>query len=247
MARTEFTRGRVLGLTVATVVILVGLAAATGHVNWSPWPAPSAEPTDDWTEVLAWDFADGPHPEGWGWGTWRFVDGTIELDAGRGEWSVYFTPAIHESDFIMETSVQLISGLGEGGVRAHLLTRDSNQMTHESGMVLAAPPGEVAVRHMVNEVNHTSDLIPSPIARDDHGWHDMKFAAQDGLVSAWIDGRLVFESDEPAPPGYYTEPHFSVESGVARFRDIRIWSSSGTRPRSGVPGISTDIDTETEG
>lgn len=231
----KFSRGRMLGLTATVIVILAGLAAVTGHLDWSPLPDRPADPTDEWGEVLAWDFADGDHPDGWGWGTWRFVDDSIELTAGRGAWSVYFTPAVHEHDFVMEASVQLVSGIGEGGVRAHLLTRDSNQMTNESGMVLAAVPGKVAVRHMVNGKNYISDLVPSPVDGADREWHDLKFSAVGGLVSAWIDGRLIFESEEPVPPGYYTEPHLAAENGTARFRDIRIRSSSGTRPQSVSP------------
>ena len=242
MARTEFARGRILGLTAAAVVILVGLAAATGHLSWSPLPESPADPAGDWTEVLSWNFADGPHPEGWGYGTWRFVDDTLELEAGRGQWSVYFTPAVHESDFVMEASVQLLAGSGEGGVRAHLLTRDSNLMTHESGIVLAAAPGRVAVRHMVNEHDYISDLVTSPLSEVDRGWHELKFAVVEGVVSAWIDGRLVFESDERVVPGYYAEPHLAAENGVARFRNIRIRSSSGTRPLDGLPGGNAEAE-----
>jgi len=228
MARTQISPGRILGLTVTIVVALAGLAAYTGHVPWSLLPPYRDDPDAAWETVLEWDFADGPHPSGWGYGEWRLVDGCLELAGGRGDWAVYFTPVVHERDFVLETSVRLISGRDGGEVRAHLLTRDSNRMTHEAGMVLAAAPGRVAVRNMVNGRDYVSDLVPSPVSGADSGWHDLKVAVMGGLISAWIDGDLIYESDRRAPPGYYTEPHLAAENGVARFRNIRIRSSSGT-------------------
>jgi hypothetical protein len=225
MADTFFSRGRILGLALAAIVILAGLAAATGHVSWKLVPDADDRAAAGGETVLDWDFADGPFPDGWGWGTWRVVDDCLEISAGPGEIAVYFTPAVHGADFVLETRVRLGD---ERGVRAHLLTRDSKQMTHEAGVVLERAPGKVAVRNMVNGRNYVSDLVPSPVAPGDTGWHDMKVAVAGGLVSAWIDGDLVYEAEHPAPPGFYTEPHLAAENGTVRFRGIRIRSTSGS-------------------
>lgn len=228
MSGRRISTGRIVGVTLGVAVILVGLATATGHIDWKFMPGPPTLPEESWDTVLEWDFTDGLHPRGWGWGEWRLVDEGLEITSGPGEIAVYFTPARHERDFVMEATVRLVSSHGEKGVRAHLLTRDSNRLTHESGVVLEDCPGKVAVRHMVNRHNYVSDLVPSPVANGDRDWHDLKLVVRDGFVSAWVDDELVYEADEPVPPGFYTEPHLCAENGTARFRNIRIRSTSGT-------------------
>jgi len=213
-------------VVVALIMILVGVGAATGYVNWPLISQPVGD--DSWIVVADWNFADGPFPNGWAYGDWHIADDYLELDGGPADWAVYFTPVHHGSNFILETQVQLVSGYGGKGVRAHLLTRDSNGLTHESGVGLAAAPDRIAVRHMVNGRDVVSDLIPSPVADEGADWHDLKVAVVDGLISAWVDGELVYETDRRGPPGYYTEPHLAAENGVARFRNIRIRSSSGS-------------------
>jgi len=218
------------GFYVAFVCLLIAVgltfAAASGRLEW-PRPADDQDtPAGGWTEVVSWNFADGECPEGWGWGTWQMVDGTLEMTSDGTVPAVYFVPADHGADFILETEVQLIDGMDGNPVLIHLLTRDSKQMTHESGMVVGADIDQLRVRHMVNTTNHILDVAASPIPLMRGPWYTLKFVVRGGQVSAFFDDVLVFESAPGYPPGLYREPHVAVESGTARFRSFRVFTAA---------------------
>jgi len=92
-----------------------------------------------WTRVLYWNFNDGFYPEGWGWGNWSIIEGCLEGHDLHGEPSVYFFPFNHDGDFVLETKVKFIRRSDIRDVEAQLLTRDSNKINYESGMVSVVP------------------------------------------------------------------------------------------------------------
>lgn len=176
-----------------------------------------------WEEVLHWDFRNGPYPQGWFWGTWGMVDGMLEGQDPEGTIAVYFLPFLHGGDFILETRVRLIEGVGEKDVDVQLLTRDSRQLRFESGMNLYAAGNTVTVRHMAKTVNHVWENFPVEATLGGGEPHVMRFVVHRGTVTAYLDGARVYRSAGSYPVGTYREPHLAVESGIGRFEYVKIF------------------------
>jgi hypothetical protein len=175
-----------------------------------------------WTEVMAWDFADGPYPGGWGWGEFAVRDSTLEMCDPTGNIAVYMLPVPHAGHFILETEVQILPAPDRKSTAAHLITRDSNRLTHESGMSIFGDSRQVNVRHRVNHREYICDICRADTDLASGVWHQMRLQVDRNLVIASVDGRQVFVSHEKFPEGLYGEPHLAVENGTARFRSFRI-------------------------
>ena len=176
-----------------------------------------------WREVLHWDFRDGLYPRGWSWGRWGLVDGMLEGRDPEGKIAVYFLPFHHGGDFILETKVRLLEGVGDKAVDVQLLTRDSRRLDFESGMNLYDAGNTVTVRHMAKKVNHVWENFPGPVELGGGAPHVMRFVVYRGAVTAYLDGATVFRSSGTYPVGSYGEPHLAVESGVGRFEYVKIY------------------------
>jgi len=210
-------------ITLLFMLVAVGLTTANGtdRLAWPLSQEAAVVGADNLRPDLQWSFADGLFPAGWGYGEHRLVDGCLELD-GNDNWAVYFLPVQHGDDFILETDVRLVADGTHEPVRAHLLTRDSNGLAHESGMTLATQPHQLGVRHRVNQTEYTLQRVASPLLAGDRAWHHLKVVVKHGCISAFVDLEPVLETTRPGPPGLYMEPHLAAENGVARFRNLRV-------------------------
>lgn len=175
-----------------------------------------------WREASVWRFRDGAFPGAWGWGEWRFVDGVLEGRDDRGDFAVYFCPVEHGGDFLLETQVRILPDPAGRHTEAHLLTRDSRELTCESGAVLFGGQPRVSARHMVDRHDYVLRVIKPPEAASLNTWHVLAFAVRDGRVFVWVDGRRVYRSDHRYPTGRYREPHLAVRNGIAQFRSFRL-------------------------
>ncbi len=191
-----------------------------------PRPLPNADLVLDgatWRQAMAWEVRKGPYAGAWSWGDWRVVDGVLEGRDDAGDFAVYFTPFDHGGDFLLETRVRLLPDSAGRVAEAHLLTRDSRELHHESGAVLFGGQRRVSARHMVDRVDYVLRVIkPSrPVSEGD--WHLLRFAVRDGRVQVWLDGVRLYRSEKTYPAGTYREPHFAVRNGVVQFSGIKIY------------------------
>jgi hypothetical protein len=183
-----------------------------------------------WTEAVSWDFSDGLFPTGWEWGDWEIVDGYLVGKDPEGLFAVYFFPSSHGGNVLLETKVQFIRGTKYGEAEAHLLTRDSEDLNFESGMVLLADTSVVHLRHMAGKHNYIYDVFPSNGTAHYGDWYVMQFAIHNDQVQGYVNG---FKIDswmeglpEELPVGVYQEPHLSVTNGEARFEYVKIYFAS---------------------
>jgi hypothetical protein len=193
----------------------------------------------EWTRVVDWHFSQGPFPGGWSWGEWKLVDGLLQGTDRDGTSSVYFFPFTHGGNVILETKVRLVRPVTVGDVKAHLLTRDSERLNFESGMVLFGNSDEITIRHMAKMVDYIMESVPSyELARYDR-WYIMRFMMRDGQIKAFLNGKLVYSSEWRSvavpgetqsdrstgalPFGVYREPHLTVLDGTADFEYVRVY------------------------
>jgi hypothetical protein len=216
-----------LGLLAVLALLILRLGPGGFRQVYESVPRPSgrADLLVDgvpWREASAWRFRDGPFPNAWGWGQWRVVDGVLEGREDKGDFAVYFCPAEHGGDFLLETRVRILSDSTGRIPEAHLLTRDSRELHNESGAVLFGGQNKVSARHMVDRHDYVLRVIkPSEFVRLD-AWHLLAFAVRDGRVFVWLDGRRIYRSDHRYPTGRYREPHLAVRNGVAQFGEFRL-------------------------
>ncbi len=222
-------RGILLVSTAVLVALLAWLDVSADLRAGDADDGPAAAAGLDWREVLAWDFADGEFPDGWGWGDRGLVDGTLELRDPDGSIAVYFTPVAHAPDFMLVTEFMFVADAAGGPASVHLLTRDANIMTHESGCVLRAGRDSMSVRHKVNRHEYLLDVVPIPVRPEPGRWHRLRFTVARGIVSVHLDGKPILAGSGPYPQGLYTEPHVAAENGVVRFRSIEVLEAAPGR------------------
>jgi len=176
-----------------------------------------------WRQAVAWEVRDGAFPAAWSWGDWRVVDGVLEGRDDHGDFAVYVCPFEHGGDFLLETRVRILPDSAGRVAEAHLLTRDSRELRHESGAVLFGGQRRISARHMVERVDYVLRVIKpaEPVSEGD--WHLLRFAVRGGRVQVWLDGTRVFRSEKRYPTGTYREPHFAVRNGVAQFSGFKIF------------------------
>jgi cellulose synthase/poly-beta-1,6-N-acetylglucosamine synthase-like glycosyltransferase len=209
------------------VLILLAAAAAiyfgSGRVGVSHRPIVEMEGTR-WREALSWDFSNGLDPRGWGWGEIKSVDGTLELADPTGEFSVYFLPVAHGSEFILETEFQVVSSSGEMEGKAHLITRDNEELQNESGMATSGGGSHVYFRQTVWGQDYAGDIVRTGSAIDYGTWHVMRLVVQRGVFSGYLDGRRLYSRPTSRASVDYLEPHLAAENGTVRFRYLKVYS-----------------------
>jgi hypothetical protein len=194
-----------------------------------PRPLPNADLVLDgvaWRQAVAWEVSDGPFPGAWSWGDWRVVDGVLEGRDDDGGFAVYICPFEHGGDFLLETRVRILADSSGRAAEAHLLTRDSRELHHESGAVLFGGQNRISARHMVDRVDYVLRVIKPSRPVSEGVWHLLRFMVHDGRVQVWLDGERIFRSEKRYPTGVYREPHFAVRNGVAQFSGFRILVAS---------------------
>ncbi len=194
----------------------------------------------DWVTLRSWDFANGLYPGGWGWGDIRLADGTIELRDSTGKSTVYFAPLSHGGDFVLESRVQLVQSQPGEEVAAHLITRDSQRMSHETGVAIFGGSSRLYARHRVNGVEHAGDVvnIGSPVTQG--VWYDLRLTFCGDEITISIDDRDVWVMAQH-PGGWYNEPHFGVVNGIARFKGFRLLVPSGSDLLAAQPGAAAGL------
>jgi hypothetical protein len=179
-----------------------------------------------WREVTAWDFADGEHPDGWGWGSRRLGEGYLELDPGPGAPAVYIVPVEHASDFVLSAEVMPVAGeSGEPGC-VHLMTRDRGGVNHLCGTVLCVGSGSMSVHHQVNRHDYLRDIVPVAARLEAGRWHRLRLTCANGAVAVHLDGVQVFRSEGPYPPGLYSEPYVAAEGCRVRLRRFQVLAAA---------------------
>ena len=178
-----------------------------------------------WTQVLYWVFEDGFYPTGWGRGNWSIVDGMLEGRESEGGFSLYFFPFTHGGDFILETKVKILEGL-DGDVEVQLLTRDSDKINFESGMVLFAGWNKVTVRHMADKIDYVYRPFGMNMTVNYGEWYVMRFVVYKGIVRAFVNEVQVYASNDSYPVGEYHEPHLAVRYAIAAFEYVKIFVTS---------------------
>nr|MDO8133676.1 hypothetical protein [Candidatus Njordarchaeum guaymaensis] len=180
----------------------------------------------EWVQVLHWNFKDGFYPRGWYWGNWTIVDGTLEgqdLFVGKEDQSVYVFSFDHGADFIIETKVMIVRGTGARSAEAQLLTRDSPAVNFESGMVLFAEGQRVDIRHVAHKTDYVYQTVNIEPRVTYGTWHTIRFMVHNGRIRAFVDGVQVYSSRNTYPVGTYSEPHLTVDEGIARFAYVKIF------------------------
>jgi hypothetical protein len=181
----------------------------------------------EWTEALNWNFKDGDYPTKWSWGEWEIVDGYLHGRDPEGNFAVYFFPYTHGGDVLLETKVQFLEPGKARKTEAHLLTRDSQDLNYESGMVLVADTNIVDLRHMAGKRNYIYDIFPVEQRTGYGDWWVIRFAIYHNRVRGYLNGERI-DADLPGlperlPVGMYQEPHLAVNSGEARFEYVKIY------------------------
>jgi cellulose synthase/poly-beta-1,6-N-acetylglucosamine synthase-like glycosyltransferase len=201
---------------------------------------------EDWVEVINWDFADGYFPGGWGWGDWNINDGLLSGRDETGNIAVYFFPFDHGDDALLETRVRFVHSEPDHNVEAQLLTRDSDFIHYESGLVLFAGQDSVNVRHMASTRDYVRDIAPTETDVEHGAWYVMRFMFRDGEVHAFVGDEHVYSSVLAAasareagamdadtlgsfPLGEYREPHLAVKWGEAEFEYVRFYETTSAR------------------
>ena len=180
-----------------------------------------------WTQVMHWGFSDGFYPDGWGWGNWSIVDGKLEMKAdSAGQESVYLLPSTHGGDFLLETKVKVMNGFHPYYVAAQLITRDSEQVNYESGMVLLPEMDQASVRHMADKTDYVYIAFPINMSINYGEWYTMRLMLHEGVMKAFVGDSEIYVSDSVFPVGEYREPHLAVRYGIAQFEYIRVYVPS---------------------
>lgn len=234
----------ILVISVCLVAMINGYPSLQRYSAVSYVPSAAGGPViqiegSSWTRVVDWRFSEGLFPGGWSWGEWRLTNGLLRGSDYTGGSSVYFFPFTHGGDAMIETKVKLLQPLGDTDVKIYLLTRDSDMLNYESGMVLHGAGRELSVRHMAKQIEYIAENVPTYSTIEYNKWYIMRFMIRDNLIKAFLNGTLVYASDwrfytgsnytaadqtsEFIPVGNYREPHISVLDGTADFEYVRIY------------------------
>jgi cellulose synthase/poly-beta-1,6-N-acetylglucosamine synthase-like glycosyltransferase len=217
---------------VLTVLILLALAVLL-YLFSDKLSSPEAPPvlTDGemWREVLSWDFEDGHPPGAWGWGEYRIVDGTLEMSDFEGDPAIYIVPAPHGTDFVIETEFNILAGTGGEQGGAHLITRDSHSIINESGMAVFGGGRRVFFRHTVRNEDYAGDTVRSGPEIQYDSWHTMRLTVRRDVFTGYIDGQRIYTRPSSRKTAEYNEPHFGVETGTARFRNLKVYATPDHR------------------
>jgi len=214
-------------LIVFAIIVIVGFSVYFNFYSTQKEVVPSI--TIDgatWSQALYWDFKDGFYPKGWFWGEWNIADGTLEGRDPSGKFCVYFFPFTHGGDFILETRAMFIQGTADL-VNAQLLTRDSNKLNFESGMITFVEENRITVRHMADKINRVYETFYIDMNMSYGEWYVMRFMVYEGRVKAFANALQVYSSNSSYPVGEYHEPHLAVQYGVARFEYVKIFILEG--------------------
>ncbi len=216
-----------LGLLLVLLLLVLRLGPGAFRQVYESVPRTSGEADlmvegMPWREASSWSFRDGPFPGAWGWGDWRVADGLLEGREDRGDFAVYFCPVEHGGDFLLETQVRIVPDSAGRHTEVHLLTRDSRELTCESGAVAFGGLERLSARHMVARHDYVLKVVMPLEAVSLATWHALAFAVRDGRVYLWLDGRRLYRSDQRYPTGRYREPHLAVRNGTAQFRSFRL-------------------------
>jgi cellulose synthase/poly-beta-1,6-N-acetylglucosamine synthase-like glycosyltransferase len=216
-------------LTVLILLVLAALLYLASDKLRSP-KAPTVEIAGaDWREVLSWDFKDGSPPGAWGWGEYRIVDGTLEMSDLEGSPAIYIVPAAHGAEFVLETDFNVLAGAGGKEGAAHLITRDSYSILNEAGMATFGGGRRVFFRHMVRGKSYAGDHVRSGPDIEYDSWHTMRVVVNRGVFTGYIDGQRIYSRPSSRKTAEYNEPHFGVETGIARFRNLKVYASPDHR------------------
>ena len=104
---------------------------------------------------------------------------------------------------------------------AQLITRDSEQVNYESGLVILPEMDQAIVRHMANKIDYIYTAFPINTSIDYSEWYTMKLMVRNGIVKAFLNDILIYASDDAFPVGEYREPHLAVRYAVARFEYVK--------------------------
>jgi cellulose synthase/poly-beta-1,6-N-acetylglucosamine synthase-like glycosyltransferase len=216
----------------------------------------------EWVEAMTWHFSEGFYPGGWGWGDWEITDGLLRGEDDNGNIAVYFFPFSHGDNTLLEVKVKFIESVPGKHVEAQLLTRDTDFIHYESGLVMFADEDSVNVRHMASTRDYVRDVVPvdRDVTLDE--WYVMRFMFLNGEIHAFVDDDHVYSSVAAAalrkgnpeesdttgvyPMGNYHEPHLAVKWGVAAFEYVKLYDSAlsragavSTSTEAGGAGVST--------
>ena len=177
-----------------------------------------------WTQIMHWNFKDGFYPRGWGWGNWSIIEGKLQMEAdSAGEESVYLLPVRHGGDFLLETKVKIVRGFHPYYVAAQLITREGEQVSFESGLVILPEMDQAIVRHMAERVDYVYTAFPINMSIHYDEWYVMRLMVHNGVVKAYVNDIQIYMSEDAFPVGEYREPHLAVRYGVAQFEHVRIF------------------------
>ena len=110
---------------------------------------------------------------------------------------------------------------------AQLITRDSEQVSYESGLVILLEMDQAIVRHMANKIDYVYTAFPINICIDYNEWYTMRLMVRNGLVKAFVDDIQIYVSTSTFPAGEYREPHLAERYGAARFEYASVYVISG--------------------
>jgi cellulose synthase/poly-beta-1,6-N-acetylglucosamine synthase-like glycosyltransferase len=255
---SERSKNRIFPVIAALIAVCLVLSAVGCVRPGSKYENPTAElPAaadsaslalngEDWIEVIDWSFSDGYFPGGWGWGEWDIHDGLLSGRDDTGNIAVYFFPFDHGDNALLETKVRFVKSEPDHDVEAQLLTRDSDFIHYESGLVLFADQDSVNVRHMASTRDYVRDVAPLETDVNHGEWYVMRFMFRDGEVHAFVGDEHVFSSVLEAtkakeaglqgadtlqayPLGDYREPHLAVKWGEAEFEYVRFYETASAR------------------
>ncbi len=116
-------------------------------------------------------------------------------------------PFAHSGEFLLETRVRLRAGFGVEGPEAQLLIRDGSEAREGAGVTLGAGRESIRVRYRTNGREHVYRTIPLGRRTELDRWYRVRFVARGGRVSAYIDGRLTYDSGNAAQAGRRVVEH----------------------------------------
>lgn len=187
--------------------------------------AAANDPPGEDAALFTWRFDHDLPPDGWGWGDWTLVDGSLEgRHRGSGEDGppdAYFLPFPCPRDFVMETRVQFLECYGREA-NLQLLVRNDASVSFESGLRLCAEQNTIVVRHRAWSRDLVFDYLPTKGEIGCGEWHDLRFGFVDGRILAELDGEALDIPDRRVPLTGYFEPHLAVDGARVRFDDFCI-------------------------
>jgi hypothetical protein len=196
------------------LLLLLGLLAACT-------PQDSPDPNKG-ELIFSWDFDHGLPPDGWGWGTWRIVNGALEGEEHEDLVSAYFLPFTCPPDYMIDVRVMIMERF-DHDANAQLLVRNNPGVAFESGIRLYAERDSLVVRHRAWRKDLILEWLPSPVPLELGVWHDLSFGMVKGRLRTTLDGVTVPLPELRVPVTEYHEPHLSVDRARVKFDDFRIY------------------------